>query len=156
MPEILSAAPFAQGEWFNDWNGIKGPNIGNLPWTAQGGKPFSGEPNASNMTTSLGAFDFIQKTFVVPPYHDESNQMMMPEELCWTVNYADATTGSVTVLTLKKVNQTLHEEWQLLERSKSANTPESNPQSAKFYGYLKKFGETGLNAYERARVNGHY
>lgn len=154
MPEILSAAPFAQGEWFNDWNGIKGPNIGNLPWTAQGGKPFSGEPNASNMTTSLGAFDFIQKTFVVPPYHDESNQMMMPEELCWTVNYADATTGSVTVLTLKKVNQTLHEEWQLLERSKSANTPESNPQSAKFYGYLKKFGEDGLNAYERARVNG--
>jgi hypothetical protein len=154
LPEILSAGPYAEGVWVNDWNGINGPNIGSKNWTPQAGKPFSGEPPTSSMGVGLGAFDFIQKAYMVPPYHDESNEMIMPEQLCFTVNYADATTGSVVVMTLPKVNQTLHEEWLHLERSKTVGNPEYNPQSARFYGYLQKFGEKYLNAYERASSEG--
>lgn len=154
LPEIMSAAPYAEGAWVNDWDGIKGPNIGSKAWTPDSGRPFSGEPPTSSMGVGNGAYDFIQKTFMVPPYHDESNNMIMPEQLCFTVNYADPSTGSVVVMTLPKVNQTLHEEHMQFERSRVAGNPEFNPQSQIFYTLLQEFGEKGLAAYERASSEG--
>lgn len=152
MSEIASVGPFAEGLWTNDWNGINGPNIGDKPWTAMGGKAFGPEPPTMSMGVDLKAMDFIQKTYMVPPFHDESNQMIMPEQLCWTVNYADPTTGSVTVMTLPHVNQTMHDEWLQCERSSSPSSNEYNPQCERFMKLFKTFGEKGLNAYERARV----
>lgn len=154
LPEIMSAAPYAEGVWVNDWDGIKGPNIGSKAWTPDSGRPFSGEPPTSSMGVGNGAYDFIQKQYMVPPYHDESNNMIMPEQLCFTVNYADPSTGSVVVMTLPKVNQTLHEEHMQFERSRVPGNPEFNPQSQIFYNLLTAFGEKGLNAYERASSEG--
>lgn len=154
LPEIMSAAPYAEGVWVNDWNGINGPGIGSKAWTPEAGKAFSGEPPTSSMGVGNGAYDFIQKQYMVPPYHDESNNMIMPEQLCFTVNYADPTTGSVVVMTLPKVNQTLHEEHLHFERSRVQGNPEFSPQSKIFYDLLNEFGEKGLAAYERASSEG--
>lgn len=155
LPDILSAGPFAEGQWFNDFNSIQGPNVPSVNWNPTNGSAFSGEPSTSSMGVDIKAMDFIQRAYMCTPYHDESNRLIMPEMLCFTVNYADPDTGSQQVLTLSKVNQIMHDEWDIFEKSIPEGTYEHNPKNKEFERLLRKYGEQGLNTYHVANLEGH-
>lgn len=146
LPDILSAGRYAEGQWVTDWNSIQGPSVPNNGWQPGSGA-FSGMPPTSSSGVSLKSMEFIQRTFLCAPYSDESNQLIMPEMLCWTVNYVDPETGAQQVMTISQVNQTCHEEWALFMSSIVPGSNDSNPYKSKFYTWLQKYGEQGLQNY---------
>jgi hypothetical protein len=83
------------------------------------------------------------------PYHDDSNKLIMPDMLCFTVNMQDPNTGSSQVMTLSKVNQTMHEEW---DDEFMSNVNAGVPSAAKFLRYIKEYGEVGLRNYHVAKL----
>lgn len=152
LPDILSAGRYAEGQWVGDVGGIRGPNVPSVVWDPSGGGNMrGGQPPTSSMGVDIKAFDFISKQFMCAPFHDETNLLIMPEMLCFTVNMVDPDTGSSQVLTLSKVNQIMHDEWEhFLEQAK--NYPDS-PQGT-FYKALETYGEVGLMNYHRAKMEG--
>jgi len=150
LPDILSAGPYSEGQWAADFNSIRGPNVPSISWNPTSGGAFSGEPPTSSMAVDIKAMDFIQRAYMCAPYHDESNKLIMPEMMCFTVNYADPDTGSQQVLTLSKVNQIMHDEWDTFEKSIIEGSYEYNPKNKEFNDLLSKYGELGLNTYHIA------
>lgn len=153
LPDILSAGRYSEGQWVTDYNSIKGPNVPSNGWQP-GSSPFSGQPPTSSTGLDLKSLDFIQRTFLCAPYHDESNQLIMPEMLCWTVNYVDPDIGAQQVMTLSKVNQTCHDEWDLFMKTIAPGSYDHNPQNKIFHDYLINFGEQGLRNYDIALKEG--
>lgn len=166
LPEILSVGRYAEGQWFNDYNSIAGPNVPSTTWEPSV-NPFgqvvtdalaaylgNGVPGKNHMGVDIKSFDFIQRQYMCSPYHDESNRLIMPEMLCFTVNYFDPITNSVQVLTLSKVNQILHEHWEEFLESANSTTYNFSQRNKDFYELLKKYGEQGLENYEYAERTG--
>lgn len=152
LPDILSAGRYAEGQWVSDIGGIRGPNVPSVMWEPSGGGNMRGvQPPTSSMGVDIKAFDFIQKQFMCAPYHDETNRLIMPEMLCFTVNMVDPDTGSSQVLTLSKVNQIMHDEWEhFLEEVRLY--PGGSQET--FYNALQAYGEVGLMNYHRAKMEG--
>lgn len=166
LPDIYSVGRYAEGQWFSDFNSIQGPNVPSTTWEPSVGPmgevvtealarwTNGGIPPKSSMGVDIKAFDFIQRQYMCSPYHDESNRLIMPEMLCFTVNYFDPHTGSVQVLTLSKVNQILHEHWEEFEETSVPGSYNFVPRNGKFRDYLVKYGESGLENFHYADRNG--
>jgi hypothetical protein len=167
LPDIYSVGRYAEGQWFNDVNSIGGPSVPSTTWEPST-NPFGqvatdmlnawmngGAPPKSTMGVDIKAFDFIQRQYMCSPYHDESNRLIMPEMLCFTVNYYDPQTGSVQVLTLSKVNQILHEHWEEFMESVFSNGLNFSQRNKDFYDLLATYGEQGLENFHYADRNGH-
>jgi len=165
LPDIMSAGRYAEGTWMSDIGGVRGPNVPSVTWepsvgpmgqvTTDAMNAFTrgGQPPTSSMGVDIKSFDFIQKQFMCAPYHDESNRLIMPDMLCFTVNMQDPDTGSSQVMTLSKVNQTMHEEWNTFYEfaSQPANR---QTREGRFLTALEAYGEVGLMNYHRAKLEG--
>lgn len=142
-------------------NGITNPNAPRVSFEPSGNPA---NPAVNGIASALGygaaptsitkidlGTDFIQYTYLAPPWHDDTNKYIMPEMLAFGVNELDTEVNSTTVLTLPKLNQILQTSWQDFLAVSDKNDPESYKNAVEFRGYLEKYGERALESYEMAR-----
>jgi hypothetical protein len=111
-----------------------------------------GVPPLSQTVTELG-IDFIQYTYLAPPWEDDTNKYIMPEMLAFSVNELDTEANSTTILTLPKINQIMYEAWSDVKAVAVEGDPNSVEDAIKFIKYLNKYGEEAIEMYHRARKN---
>ena len=113
-----------------------------------------GAPSNPIINIELGT-DFIQYTYMAPPWEDDTNKMIMPEMLAFSINYLDQETNSSTILTLAKLNQILQVSWNDFMSASDPNNPEKYENAVKFREFLQKYGERALETYDQARKKPH-
>lgn len=103
-------------------------------------------------SVALKSWEQLTYTYVCPPLNDGSDLLLMPEQLCFTVNEMDIETGTTLVLSLPKVNKIMQEQWDdfVLATSGGAH---ADDEMYDFYDALKVYGESTLEQYHNARIH---
>lgn len=142
--------------------GLSDPNVPMVSWAPQGNTgdmqgPASfldyGKAPTSHGHISLKSFDFIQYTYLCPPFGDANETLIMPDMLVFTVNEMDSEEGSTNVFTLPKVNQLAHDAYKDFLDFTRENDSNYFQEAADFKGYMTRYGEKGLETYHRAQFN---
>lgn len=142
--------------------GLSGPGTPGMAWDPRGVKPNNnpmakfldyGEAPKSHGHVALKSFEQIQFQYMSPPFNDGSDQYLMPDMLCFTVNEADNEEGTTVVLSIPKINLLSQQQWDdLILRSTGTrfNNPHYDEESASFFRALQVWGEAGLTDYAYA------
>lgn len=105
---------------------------------------------------SLKSWEQLTYVYVCPPLNDGSDLMLMPEQLCFTVNEMDLETSTTLVLSLPKLNKLMQEQWDdfvLTTTGDASSNAHYDDENVAFYGALKVYGERMLDAYHNARIH---
>ncbi len=142
--------------------GIDGPNVPYVDWQPRGDGEGQAPPSRFLRggrapkkigSIALKSIDFIQVSFMCPPYGDESEKYVKPEMLAFIVKEFDSETGAHTALTLSKCNQIMFEAHKEFRAYRDAANPAHDKDCADFWEYLREFGEKMLETYHQARKN---
>ena len=147
----------------DDIYGVGNPNVPNVSFepSSNPGNPAvndvasalgNGIPSGSLNTIELGT-DFIQYTYMAPPWEDQTNKYIMPEMPAFAVKELDTEQNSTTVLTLAKLNQILQTSWQDFMEVSDTTNADTYQNAVTFRGFLEKYGERALETYAKARMN---
>jgi hypothetical protein len=158
LGEMMRAVPFREGSY--------GTTIGSAsdmtrdypfePQRSQSGFGLDGSMTSiAHGKIHNGAFSFIQATYNLAPWTDNTNELIMSGMMAFAVRAIDqssATPGdTISTHTLPKFAQVLSEAEDELYYSATApkSSPMYNPDADLFVGYRRKFGEDALFDYHR-------
>lgn len=143
--------------------GITGPNVPYIEWAPRGNNTDQTSPAAfvnygkapsSHGHVQLKVFDFIQYTYSVPPWQDESHDLFTPDLLVFTVNKLDADYNGTHVISLPHANIIMrqnHDDFVSAQNTASLN---HDLRAVKFHEHLTKYGESALEQFANA-INKH-
>ena len=141
--------------------GISGPNVPYVSWAPRGATQGQTDPAAFlkygeaptvHGHVQIKGLDFIQHTYLMPPWGDgESEKYIGTNMLVFTLNALDGKDGSTIILTVPKLNQLMHDAYVDFESFSRPNDPDFYPEAAAFKRYLEHFGEGALEYYHYAR-----
>lgn len=95
----------------------------------------------------------IQYTYLAPPWTDESEKYIAPGMLAFSVKEHDLrwqNDSSVTIMTLPKLNQILHDAHNDFQNSQLQNSPMFYPDAVAFKRFMDEMGEDLLEDYQYA------
>jgi len=139
--------------------GITGPNVPFVSWAPRGDTTDQTGPASflnfgiapiSHGHPTLKSFDFIQYAYTVPPWDDDSHMQIMENMLVWTLNEMEPDLDTHHLRTLPQLNQHAAEAFDLF----TSLVSEGDEEAVQFSGFLKKYGERGLEDYVNAKGKG--
>lgn len=103
---------------------------------------------------ALKSWEQLTYTYICPPLNDGSDLLLMPEQLCFTVNECDIETGTTLVLSLAKLNKLMQEQWDDFVLFTSGGV-HGDLDAVDFLEAMRTYGESTLEQYHNARLHCH-
>lgn len=136
--------------------GVSGPNVPYIEWAPRGANTDLtsaaafvnyGKAPSGHGHIQLKAFDFIQYTYSVPPWLDESHDMFLPDLLVYTINRLDADFDGTHVISLPALQILLRANHKDFLDASTQGSPYFSEKALRFRQLMTEYGEKKLEEF---------